>query len=92
MPPMVASHTMEVSESRQCCHRSSGVSSTSATARITERMSKGCLRSGLASNTSPTTRNGVYDTSACGEVRTSRSTMSVVGRRRGNRSPGTTYV
>ena len=89
---MVVSHTIEVSPSARSFQRSSGGLSLSATARITERMSKGCLRSGLSSaeNRSPMRRNGLSASAACGLVQTSRSAGSLVGRRRGKRSPGTT--
>ena len=92
IPPTVVSHTIDVSPSRRSFQRSSGSASVSDTERITERMSKGCLRSGLSSweNTSPTVLNGLPTSSACSDDRTSRSMASPVGRRRGNRSPGTT--
>jgi hypothetical protein len=90
MPPTWVSHTIEVSLPRQRAQRSSGSASTSETARITERMSNGFFRSGLASKTSPTVRKSLPGTLVCGDVRTSRSIGSAVGRRRGNRSPGTT--
>ena len=47
MPPMCASHTITVSAARHWPQRSSGAESSSATARITERMSNGFLRSAL---------------------------------------------
>ena len=53
---MCASHTIAVSAARHWPQRSSGSESASATARITERMSNGFLRSGLwvAEKMSPT--------------------------------------
>ena len=94
MPPTVASQTIAVSASCHARHRSSGSTSASATARITDRMSNGSLRSGLVleSKTSPTVVNPDSGRRVCGEVRTSRSTGSFVGLRRGKRSPGTVYV
>src|SRR5208283_3690116 len=47
IPPMWASHTIAVSAARHWRQRSSGAESASPTARITERMSNGFLRSGL---------------------------------------------
>ena len=65
---MVVSQTIEVSPSARSFQRSSGGLSLSATARITERMSKGCLRSALSSaeNRSPMRRNGLSASAACG--------------------------
>ena len=67
--------------------RSSGGWSASATARSTERMSNGFLRSGFVawSKISPTRVNSPP---ACGESRTSRSTGSEVGAGRGNALAG----
>src|SRR5450756_1530193 len=57
-------------------------------------MSNGFLRPGFFSSekTSPTSSNPVPCTSPCGKTRTSRAIGSRVTARRGNRSPGTTYV
>ncbi|OPZ52705.1 MAG: hypothetical protein BWY91_02213 [bacterium ADurb.BinA028] len=92
MPPTATSQTMEFSPSCQCFHRSNGSQSVSDTARMTERMSKGCLRSGLVakSKTSATVVNRVPGTCSWADSRTSRSTGSLVRPRRGKRSPGTT--
>ena len=70
MPPMWASHTTAVSAPRQAAHRSSGSLSASTTARSTERMSNGFLRSGLSSaeKTSPTVCWSVPFTSAWSDV------------------------
>ena len=46
-PPRCESHTTAASASRMFAQRSSGAWSASETARMTERMSNGCLRSGL---------------------------------------------
>ena len=94
MPPMWASHTIAVSAPRHCPQRSSGVESVSATARITERMSNGFLRSALCSaeKMSPIVAMSLPAAAMWGAGRTSRSDGSVVARRRGQRSPGTTYV
>ena len=74
-------------------HRSSVAWSWSATARITVRMSKAFLRSGLLSAEKiwPTVVKSLSGV-LCGYVVTSRSDGSVVGTRRGPPSPGTTYV
>ena len=66
----------------------------SAVARITDRMSNGFLRSALwvAEKMSPTVAMSLPASAVCGAERTSRSTGSVVARRRGHLSPGTTYV
>ena len=71
--------------------RSSVSWSWSATARITVRMSKAFLRSGLVSaeKISPTVVKSLPSTS-CGYDETSRSDGSVVATRRGPDSPGTT--
>ena len=92
MPPTCASHTIAVSAPRHWLQRSSGSESASATARITERMSNGFLRSALwvAEKTSPTVAMSEPAIGVCGAVRTSRSIGSVVARRRGHASPGTT--
>ena len=62
-------------------------------ARITERMSKGFLRSGLvaAPKTSPSTANSVAGPE-CGDTEISRSSGSVVRAGRGKRSPCITYA
>jgi hypothetical protein len=67
--------------------RSSVGWSASDTARSTERMSNGFLRSGLAEKTSPTVAKS-QPGPECGEPEMSRSTGSLVGAGRGNRSPG----
>ncbi len=92
MPPTVTSQTMEFSPSCQCIQRSSGWQSVSETERMTERMSNGCLRSGLVakSNTSATVVKRVPGTCSWTDSRTSRSRGSLVSWRRGKRSPGTT--
>ena len=92
IPPTRASQTTEFSPPRQRSQRSSGSLSWSVTERITERTSKGFLRSGLrsAENTSPTTVKSQSGTAACGKGLTSRLPGSAVGIRRGNRSPGVT--
>ena len=90
-PPRWASHTTATSASCIAAQRSSGTRSASATARITERMSKAFLRPGLVSsaNTSPTVARSESGAS-CGAERTSRSTGSRLSARRGKRSPGAT--
>ena len=92
IPPMCASHTMAFSPSRQRAQRSNGSWSVSVTARITDRMSKGFLRSPLSSaeKTSPTRSKSDPGTGLCGEAHTSRSGGSLVGARRGPASPGVT--
>jgi len=92
IPPTRASQTTEFSPPRQRSQRSSGSLSWSVTERITERTSKGFLRSGFFSeeNTSPTTVKSQSGTAACGNGRTSRFGGSVLWIRRGNRSPGFT--
>ncbi len=74
-------------------HRSSVGWSWSASARITVRMSKAFLRSGLLvdEKISPTVVKSLSAMS-WGKSETSRSTGSVVSARRGRSSPGTTYV
>ena len=69
--------------------RSSVAWSVSATPFMSERMSKGFLRSALlaGSKISPSVVN---PSPWCGASRTSRSTGSWLGAGRGKRSPGTT--
>ena len=71
--------------------RSSVAWSASASARITVRMSKAFLRSGLLvrEKISPTVVKSLSGV-LCGYDVTSRSAGSVVGARRGPASPGTT--
>ena len=71
--------------------RSSVGWSWSARARITVRMSKAFLRSGLevAEKISPTVVKSL-SADSCGYDETSRSAGSVVAARRGRDSPGTT--
>ena len=90
-PPRWASQTTAASASRIRSQRSSGRWSESTTARMTERMSKACLRPGLVSSEkiSPTVASS-EPASVCGAERTSRSIASAVSARRGKRSPGAT--
>ena len=90
-PPTIVSHTTALSASAMFAQRSSGARSASATARITERMSKGFLRPGFvrSEKISPTVARSVSG-AVCGEAPTSRSTGSLVAARRGKRSPGAT--
>ncbi len=78
-----------VSASAQAAQRSRTSWSWSTTARITVRMSKAFLRSGLASEDqmSPTVVKSLIGWS-CGKSRTSRSIGSLVSARRGEDSPG----
>ena len=88
-PPRWASFTTAVSASAIPAHRSSVGWSWSASARITVRMSKAFLRSGLvaAEKISPTVVKSLSG-ELCGYVETSRSAGSVVAARRGPVSPG----
>ena len=85
-PPRCASCTTAVSASAIPAQRSSTGWSWSDSARITVRMSKGFLRSGLCSaeKISPTVVKSLSGM-ACGKPETSRSTGSVVAARRGRR-------
>ena len=90
-PPRCASCTTAVCAAAIPAQRSSTRWSWSATARITVRMSKGFLRSGLAAaeKISPTVLNSLPG-SVCGKPEMSRSNGSVVTARRGRTSPGAT--
>ena len=90
-PPRWASCTTTVSASAMPAHRSSTGWSWSVTARMTVRMSKGFLRSGLVATEkmSPTVVKSLAGC-RCGNERTSRSTGSSVTAGRGQRSPGAT--
>ena len=85
-PPTRASITTAVSASAMPAQRSTRSASWSQTAAMTERMSKGFLRSGLwvAEKISPTVAK---PSPACGKSDTSRSTGSDVGALRGASSP-----
>ena len=90
-PPRRASHATAISASRIPAQRSSGSSSRSITARITERMSNGFLRPGFVASEkiSPTVDRSESGAS-CGALETSRSARSVLSPRRGKCSPGAT--
>jgi hypothetical protein len=90
-PPTMVSHTTALSASAMLAQRSSGSASVSATARITERMSKAFLRPGFvrSEKISPTVARSLSG-ALWGEAPTSRSTGSLVAARRGKRSPGAT--
>ena len=87
-PPRCASSATTPSASTMSTQRSSVGWSASATARMIERMSNGFLRPGLSREDLARRVAKSVPGPACGESETSRSTGSVDGAGRGNRSPG----